>query len=88
MQDVLGTSQDVCPDFGESGLGRLTNVKSVGHSATTMSRTAKALAEHQRQAALRAAEDPAKLARAVRVIRAAIERQRLTLDELNEAVTQ
>lgn len=53
-----------------------------------MSRTAKALAEHQRQAALRAAEDPAKLARAVRVIRAAIERQRLTLDELNEAVTQ
>lgn len=52
-----------------------------------MSRTAKALAEHQRQAALRAADDPAKVARAIRVIRAAIETDRLTVDELTEAVS-
>lgn len=53
-----------------------------------MSRTAKALAEHQRQAALRAADDPAKLARAIRVVRAALERGHLTRPELTAALRQ
>ncbi len=52
-----------------------------------MSRTAKALEEHQRQAALRAAADPAKLARALRVIRAAVvELNLMTAAEVSKAV--
>ncbi len=52
-----------------------------------MSRTAKALEEHQRQAALRAAADPAKLARALRVIRAAVvELNLMTVADVSKAV--
>jgi hypothetical protein len=45
-------------------------------------RTAAATATVQRHAAERAIDDPAKLARAARIVRLALERQRLTLDEL------
>lgn len=52
-----------------------------------MSRTAKALEEHQRQAAIRSASDPAKLARALRVIRAAVvELNLMTAAEVSKAV--
>lgn len=43
---------------------------------------AKATAEHQRRAAIRAIDDPATLARAARIVRAAIERGRLTAADL------
>lgn len=44
--------------------------------------TAPARAEHERRAAERAVDDPAKLARAARIVRAALARQRLTLADL------
>lgn len=46
------------------------------------SRTAKARAIRLTQVAHRAVDDPATLARAARIVRAALARQRLTLDEL------
>jgi hypothetical protein len=45
-------------------------------------RTAAATAEHTRRAAHRAIDDPAKLARAARIVRAALARRKLTLAEL------
>jgi len=48
----------------------------------TSDRAAKARAEHQRRSAHRAVDDPVKLARAARIVCAALERQRLTLDDL------
>lgn len=44
--------------------------------------TAPAQEANKRNAALRAIDDPAKLARAARIVRAALERQRLTLEDL------
>lgn len=43
---------------------------------------ARARAIHEENAAVRAIDDPVKLARAARIIRVALERQRLTLDDL------
>ncbi|WP_405071564.1 hypothetical protein OG558_19700 [Kribbella sp. NBC_01510] len=43
---------------------------------------AKARAKHEENAAVRALDDPAKLARAARIVRVALERQQLTLDDL------
>jgi hypothetical protein len=45
---------------------------------------AKARAEHERRAAVRALDDPAKLARAARIVRAAIARQVLTEADLRD----
>lgn len=45
-------------------------------------RTSAATEAHKRNAAHRAVDDPAQLARAARIVRAALARQRLTLDEL------
>lgn len=45
-------------------------------------RTAAATAEHQRRASHRAVDDPTQLARAARIVRAALERERLTLADL------
>lgn len=45
-------------------------------------RTVKARQEHQRNAAHRAVDDPAQLARAARIVRAALARKRLSLAEL------
>lgn len=45
-------------------------------------RTAPARAAHQRNAAIRALDDPRQLGRAARIVRAALERRMLTLDEL------
>jgi hypothetical protein len=44
--------------------------------------TAAARAEHARRAANRAVDDPVKLARAARIVRAALARQVLTEDDL------
>ncbi len=41
---------------------------------------------HQRNAALRAIDDPVKLQRAARIVRAALERNRLTLADLDPEV--
>lgn len=49
-----------------------------------MTRTANASEAWKRQAALRCADDPAKLARAVRIVRAGIELGRITIDEVAE----
>lgn len=46
---------------------------------------AKARAVQQRNAAIRAIDDPVKLARAARIVRVALERQRLSMDDLREA---
>lgn len=51
-----------------------------------MRRTDKALEQHMRLAALRAAEDPAKILKALRVIQAAIETERITMAEVKKAV--
>lgn len=51
-------------------------------------RTAAATAAIQEHAALRAIDDPAKLAKAARIVRLALARQRLTLDELTAPSTQ
>lgn len=45
---------------------------------------AKARSVHLLQAAERALDDPVKLARAVRIVRRALARQRLTVDQLVE----
>jgi hypothetical protein len=45
-------------------------------------RAAKARAQQQENAARRAIDDPVKLARAARIVRVALERQRLTVDDL------
>ncbi len=45
-------------------------------------RTAAATEANKRNSAHRAVDDPAQLARAARIVRAAIARNRLTLDEL------
>jgi hypothetical protein len=45
-------------------------------------RTAAATKEHLRRSARRAVDDPAQLARAARIVRAALERQRLSLADL------
>ena len=47
--------------------------------------TAPAVEAIQRNAAQRAIDDPVKLARAARIIRTALARQRITLDELTRA---
>jgi hypothetical protein len=47
-----------------------------------LANTAPATEAVQRYAAERAIDDPAKLARAARIVRAALARKRLTLDEL------
>jgi hypothetical protein len=47
-----------------------------------VSRTAAATAEHSRWAAHRAVDDPAKLAKAARVVRAALARNKLNLTDL------
>jgi hypothetical protein len=47
-----------------------------------MSRTAAATQAVQRYAAERAVDDPAKLAKAARIVRAALARHRLSLDDL------
>ncbi len=44
--------------------------------------TAAATAEHKRRAAHRAVDDPAQLARAARIVRVAIERGRLSAEDL------
>jgi hypothetical protein len=44
---------------------------------------AEARAEHLRRAAVRAADDPLELAKAARIVRAAIERRRLRLADLD-----
>lgn len=51
------------------------------------SRTAAATAAVQQHAAERAIDDPAKLAKAARVVRLALERQRLSLDDLRSGGT-
>lgn len=45
-------------------------------------RTTAATRANMHKAALRALDDPAKLARAARIVRAALERQRLTIQDL------
>jgi hypothetical protein len=50
-------------------------------------RTAAATEEHMRRAAIRALDDPAQLARAARIVRAALARQRLTLADLTTLPT-
>lgn len=50
-----------------------------------MSRTASATEAVKQYAAERAIDDPVKLARAARIVRVALERQRLTLDEIAPA---
>jgi hypothetical protein len=47
-------------------------------------RTDAATREHLRRAALRAIDDPAKLAWAARIVRTALERRRLTVAELTQ----
>lgn len=44
---------------------------------------AKARVERDRQVAIRAIDDPVKLAKAARIVRAALERNRLTLADLD-----
>lgn len=50
-------------------------------------RAAAARTAHERNAALRALDDPPKVARATRIVRAALERRVLTLDELVRGVS-
>lgn len=54
----------------------------VGSMTTPPPRTAAATAANQRYAAQRAAGDPARLARAVRIVRIALRRGRVSLEEL------
>ena len=54
----------------------------IGHRGPQRTNTAAATAAVQLQAAERAIDDPAKLARAARIVRLAIERRRLTLEDL------
>jgi len=51
-------------------------------------RTEAAHREHLLRSAHRAVDDPAKLARAARIVRAALARQKLTLAELTTPSTQ
>lgn len=51
----------------------------------TTQQTEKARAELLRRSAIRATDDPVKLARAARIVRAALERNRLTLADLVQA---
>jgi hypothetical protein len=51
-------------------------------------RTAAATAAIQQHAAERAIDDPVKLARAARIVRLALERQRLSLDEITRSSTE
>lgn len=44
--------------------------------------TSAATQEHMRRAAHRAVDDPAELARAARIVRAALARKRITIEEL------
>jgi hypothetical protein len=44
--------------------------------------------EHMRRSALRLVDDPAELAKAARIIRAALERGRLTPDDLQGEIVQ
>jgi hypothetical protein len=44
--------------------------------------------EHMRRSARRAVEDPAQLAKAARIVRAALERGRLTPDDLQGDIVQ
>lgn len=53
-----------------------------------MVRTAAATEAVQQYAAERAIDDPVKLARAARIVRIALARQRITLDELTAAAPQ
>jgi hypothetical protein len=57
-------------------------------TASARPRTANATETIKHQAAERAIDDPIKLARAARIIRLALARQRLTLDELTAPSTQ
>lgn len=51
-------------------------------------RTEAAIAENMRRAAVRAIDDPAELAKAARIVRAALERQALTEQDLRGPVVQ
>lgn len=51
-------------------------------------RTEAAITARKQAAALRAVDDPAVLARAARIVRAAIQRQRMTLDDLQGPIVQ
>lgn len=53
-----------------------------------MPRTAAATAGHMRAAAIRAVDDPAQLAKAARIVRAALARQVLTEDDLRGEIVQ
>ena len=53
-----------------------------------MARTEAATNEHKRRSALRAIDDPAQLAKAARIVRAALERGRLTPDDLDGDIVQ
>lgn len=55
-------------------------------AADNAARTAPARRAQLRNAALRATDDPAQLARAARIVRAALERGKLTPDDLQGAV--
>ncbi len=63
----------------------------IGLDLIPMERTDPAIAArraHQRNAALRAIDDPVKLQRAARIVRAALERNRLTLADLAPEVDE
>jgi hypothetical protein len=51
-------------------------------------RTANATEKNKQNAAIRAVDDPAKLARAARIVRTALARGRLTLDDLASPSTR
>lgn len=57
-------------------------------SARRVPRTAAASEKQRELGAERAIDDPVKLAKAARIVRLALARQRLTLDELTEPSTQ
>ena len=59
--------------------------KRVSSPMPVSERLVRARAVNERNAAVRALDDPAKLARAARIVRAALERQRLTLDDLRQS---
>jgi hypothetical protein len=60
----------------------LESVVSASALSDGLARTEKARETHVTRAAHRAVDDPAQLARAARIVRAALARKRLTLDEL------
>ena len=57
-------------------------------SAPSVPRTARATEAHIRNTAIRAVDDPAQLAKAARIVRAALQRGRLTSDDLTGDILQ